>query len=120
MVVRAEVRRLPVHRAPAGADGAPAVDAKPLGRYFSEFTEGLLNLGADALVLDGEIIIPNRGFETLRLRLHPAERHVRMLSGQHPAQLIAFDMLACDGTSLLDQPLALRRAGGWHGDWTTD
>ena len=83
---------------------------KPLERYFPELARGLLEIDEDGFVLDGEIIIPGEAFETLQLRLHPAASRVEALSTRHPAQIIAFDLLARTGTSLLDRRLAERRS----------
>jgi ATP-dependent DNA ligase len=85
-------------------------NAKPLERYLPEVAQGLLELEEDWFVLDGEIVIPNGAFETLQLRLHPAESRIRMLSQDHPAQLIVFDILARKGMAVLDLPLVRRRA----------
>ena len=60
-------------------------------------------------MLDGELVIPGGSFETLQFRLHPAESRIRKLSQETPAQLVAFDVLALGGTSLLGRPLAERR-----------
>jgi ATP-dependent DNA ligase len=78
-------------------------NAKPLERYFPELAGGLRELEADGFVLDGEIVIAGGSFETLQLRLHPAESRIRMLSEQHPAQLIIFDLLARNGAVLLNR-----------------
>lgn len=82
---------------------------KPLERYFPEIAEAIAALPVDQVVLDGEIIIPE-GFETLQLRLHPAASRVKMLSEQHPAQLIVFDLLANESGSMMAQKLSERRA----------
>ena len=60
-------------------------------------------------MLDGELVIPGGSFESLQLRLHPAESRIRKLARETPAQLIVFDLLARSGASLLDRPLAERR-----------
>jgi ATP-dependent DNA ligase len=69
---------------------------------------------ADNFVLDGELVIPVDGqlsFDDLLMRLHPAESRVRKLAAQIPATFIAFDLLENEsGTSLLDEPLHVRRA----------
>jgi ATP-dependent DNA ligase len=83
---------------------------KPLERYFPELAEAVLGIGKDGFVLDGEIVIPGDSFETLQLRLHPAASRIATLSKSHPAQLVAFDLLARTGTPLIDRPLAERRA----------
>jgi ATP-dependent DNA ligase len=85
---------------------------KPLARYFPEVVEMLRSLLAEEFLLDGELIIPvgdALSFEALQLRLHPAESRVRRLANETPAELIAFDLLELDGTSLTALPLSERR-----------
>ena len=60
-------------------------------------------------MLDGELVIVGGSFESLQLRLHPAESRIRKLARETPAELIVFDLLARSGISLLDRPLAERR-----------
>ena len=45
-------------------------------------------------VLDGELVIAGGSFESLQLRLHPAESRIRKLALETPAELIVFDLLA--------------------------
>ena len=84
-------------------------NGKPMTRYFPElrFPEG-------QYVLDGEIVIVGEGgrqeFELLGQRIHPAASRVAMLAEKTPATFIAFDLLANDGTALLDAPFSERRA----------
>ncbi len=88
-------------------------DLKPLGRYFPEVVEGLRTALPGACVLDGEIVIMGANgieFETLQLRLHPAESRVRMLSQQTPANFVAFDILSEGGDALMQTPFGERRA----------
>jgi ATP-dependent DNA ligase len=87
---------------------------KPLQRYFPEleFTPG-------RYVLDGEIVIDAQDgrdgfnepedFDALSQRIHPAASRIELLSQQTPARYIAFDLLALDDRSLLDEPFADRR-----------
>ena len=85
---------------------------RALGRFFPEVVDGLRAMRPRSFVLDGELVIDVDGvpsFEALQLRLHPAERRVRMLSNAHPARLVAFDLLAVDRRGLVDRPLAERR-----------
>jgi ATP-dependent DNA ligase len=82
---------------------------KPLERYFPEVVKGVEEVVEDNFVLDGELVIIDGSFETLQLRLHPAESRIRKLARETPAQLIVFDLLARSGASLLDRPLAERR-----------
>jgi ATP-dependent DNA ligase len=49
-------------------------------------------------------------FDTLQLRLHPAASRVRKLSVETPASFVAFDLLALDDRSFVDEPFAVRRA----------
>ena len=85
---------------------------KPLARYFPEVAEMLRGLKTRQFLLDGELIIPvgdALSFEALQLRLHPAERRVRRLSKETPAELMVFDLLELDGKSLVARPLTERR-----------
>jgi ATP-dependent DNA ligase len=84
---------------------------RPLGRYFPEVIEATRNLPIERLVFDGELIIPDQPFDALQLRLHPAASRVQMLSREHPAQVVVFDLLANgQGQSLLDRSFTERRA----------
>jgi ATP-dependent DNA ligase len=84
---------------------------RPLARYFPEIIEATRHLPIQRFVFDGELIIPDEPFDTLQLRLHPAESRVRLLSRQYPAQIVVFDLLADDdGHSLLERPFSERRA----------
>jgi len=84
---------------------------RPLGRYFPEVIEAARHLSLERFVFDGELIIPDQPFDTLQLRLHPAASRVRMLSREHPAQVVVFDLLADGhGHSLLNKPFTQRRA----------
>ena len=86
---------------------------KPLARYFPDVAEMLGKLKASQFLLDGELIIPvgdALSFDALQLRLHPAESRVRKLAKESPAELMAFDLLEVDGTSLSVLPLSERRA----------
>ena len=82
---------------------------KPLERYFPEVAQGIDEIAEDDFVLDGELVIVGGSFESLQLRLHPAESRIRKLALGTPAELIVFDLLARSGISLLDRPLAKRR-----------
>lgn len=84
---------------------------RPLGRYFPELIEAARQLPIARFVFDGEIVIPRQPFDTLQMRLHPAASRVKLLSKQHPAQVVVFDLLADEGgKALLQQPFATRRA----------
>jgi len=87
---------------------------KSLARYFPEIVEAVAKLEPRRFTLDGELVIPAGkalSFEALQMRLHPAESHIRRLSAETPALLMAFDMLqAPDGSNLAVHPLNERRA----------
>ncbi len=84
-------------------------NGKPLGRYFPE-----LRFPAGRYVLDGELVIRADGggedFEALQERIHPAASRVARLAAERPATFVAFDILARDDRSLLEEPLTERRA----------
>jgi ATP-dependent DNA ligase len=85
-------------------------NGRPLGRYFPELT-----FPPGRYVLDGEIIVRDAGghedFDALGQRVHPAVSRVQRLALETPAVYIAFDLLAHDETSCLEQPFSQRRAG---------
>src|SRR3954463_12211784 len=63
--------------------------------------------------LDGEIVIARDGaldFDSMQMRLHPAESRIRRLPAEIPAQLVVFDMLLWDGEPVGKLPLEERRA----------
>jgi ATP-dependent DNA ligase len=69
---------------------------KPLTRYFPELVAALQALKPKRFVLDGEIVIPVDGqlsFDSLLMRIHPAESRVRKLSQETPGVYIVFDLL---------------------------
>ncbi|HEY5192309.1 MAG TPA: ATP-dependent DNA ligase [Solirubrobacteraceae bacterium] len=85
-------------------------NGKALGRYFPELT-----LPSGRYVLDGEIIVRGvdgrEDFDALGQRVHPAASRVQRLAVETPAVYIAFDLLAYEEDSWLEQPFAQRRAG---------
>ena len=86
--------------------------SRPMTRYFPELLGGIRALPAERFILDGEIIIvgvDGLDFDSLQLRLHPAESRVRMLAEKIPSQLVAFDLLAVGDEDLRPQPLSARR-----------
>lgn len=86
---------------------------KPLTRYFPELVTALRANLPQRCVVDGEIVIAHEGrldFDRLTERIHPADSRVRMLAERTPAGFVAFDLLALGDVSLLDTPLAERRA----------
>jgi ATP-dependent DNA ligase len=82
---------------------------KPLARYFPEMVEALAPLREAGAVVDGELVLAGGSFEGLQLRLHPAASRIARLAMDDPAELVAFDLLALRGDSLLAKPLAERR-----------
>ncbi len=87
----------------------------PLSRYFPEAVEAAKTLAEPRVILDGELVVftpDGRGmdFDSLQLRLHPAESRVRRLSKEIPSSFIAFDLLAIGDEDLRARPLAERRA----------
>jgi ATP-dependent DNA ligase len=88
-------------------------DKKPLVRYFPELLEPLREMLPERCVLDGEIVIAGaRGleFESLLLRVHPAESRIRMLSKEIPASVVLWDILALGDDDLRSAPFEERRA----------
>ncbi len=85
-------------------------NGRPLGRYFPE-----LKFPAGRYVLDGEIVVRGsdgrEDFDALGQRVHPAASRVERLAVETPAVFIAFDLLAYDEHSWLEQPFEQRRAG---------
>lgn len=100
-------------RALAWSDG-PYLDSrsqKPLLRYFPELTEAISGL-PKGTVVDSEIVVvtgDQLSFDSLQMRLHPAESRVQRLSAEIPAEMVAFDLLALKGEDLRDRPFSERR-----------
>jgi ATP-dependent DNA ligase len=102
---------------------------RPLLRYFPELRP-LGDLLPPHSALDGEIVIAREGvldFDSMQMRLHPAESRVRKLAGEIPAIFIAFDLLLWNGKPVHEQPLEKRRAellkrgeGFWISPATTE
>ena len=85
---------------------------KPLNRYFPEVLEQLTAALPGAVALDGELVIAREGhldFDALTERIHPAKSRVTLLAGQTPATFVAFDLLALDDQSFVDEPTSARR-----------
>jgi len=85
---------------------------QPLGRYFPEVVEAMLELRQKEFVLDGEIVVPAGGrlsFDHLLQRIHPAESRIRKLAAETPAHYFAFDLLVVNGSSIADKPIQTRR-----------
>jgi ATP-dependent DNA ligase len=86
-------------------------NARPLLRYFPELRP-LGKLLPPHSALDGEIVIERAGvldFDSMQMRLHPAESRINKLSAEIPAQFIAFDVLVWKGVEIWSKPLAERR-----------
>ncbi|MDX6603573.1 MAG: hypothetical protein QOF23_82 [Solirubrobacterales bacterium] len=81
---------------------------KALSRYFPE-----LRFEPGRWVLDGELVIRdedgNVEFDSLQMRIHPAESRIELLSKEIPASFVGFDLLAEGDESLLEAPLSERR-----------
>ncbi len=82
---------------------------KELARYFPE-----LSFAPGRWVLDGELVIRDKDglleFDALQERIHPAQSRIELLSKEIPADYLVFDLLAEGDDSLLETPLAERRA----------
>ena len=88
-------------------------DLKPLDRYFPELAEPFRAQLPERCILDGEVVIAGSeglAFESLLLRIHPAESRVRMLAEQTPASFVAWDVLALGDDDLRGVPQGERRA----------
>ena len=87
-------------------------NGRPLLRYFPELRP-LGELLPPHSALDGEIVIARDGvldFDSMQMRLHPAESRVRKLSAEIPAELVVFDLLLWNKKPVHKQPLEERRA----------
>jgi ATP-dependent DNA ligase len=87
-------------------------NGRPLLRYFPELRP-LGNLLPPHSAVDGEIVIARDGvldFDSMQLRLHPAESRVRRLSAEIPADFVAFDVLLWNGEPIWKRTLEERRA----------
>ena len=85
----------------------------PLERYFPEIVEPVCAALPERAVVDSELIIASEkglAFDSLQMRLHPAESRVRKLSAEIPATVIAFDLLADGDDDHRSLPLQRRRA----------
>ncbi len=87
-------------------------NGKTLLRYFPELQPSL-DLLPPGTVVDGEVLIVvdnTTDFDLLQLRVHPARSRIERLAEEIPARLVAFDLLAERGESLVEAPYATRRA----------
>src|SRR5438093_2642313 len=85
---------------------------RPLLRYFPELRPLGERLPPHS-ALDGEIVIALDGvldFDSMQMRLHPAESRVRKLSAEIPADFVVFDVLLWEGEPVHERPLEERRA----------
>ncbi len=88
-------------------------DLRPLDRYFPDLHAALLAGLPGGCVIDGEIVIAGAhglDFDALQLRLHPAASRVAKLAQAQPAALVAFDLLAAGGRSVMALTQGERRA----------
>jgi ATP-dependent DNA ligase len=84
---------------------------RPLLRYFPELRP-LGDLMPPSSALDGEIVIVRDGvldFDSMQMRLHPAESRVRRLAAEIPAEFVVFDVLLWAGEPVWKLPLQERR-----------
>ena len=81
---------------------------------FPELIDMHRQLAARNAVVDGEIVALDRegrpSFERMQDRFHRTPEELSRNKGRVPVQFVAFDLLWLDGQSLLDLPLAERRA----------
>ena len=90
-----------------------AKSGKSLSRFFPEVVEALAALPVKHFAIDGELAIPvenSLSFDSLQMRLHPAESRIRRLAAETPAVLVLFDCLVSrDNRNLLGESLLQRR-----------
>ncbi len=91
--------------------------SKPLTRYFPELVAEFAAQLPKGTVVDGEIVVrqgkagaERLNWEALSQRIHPADSRVQKLAVETPASFVGFDLLAENGTSLMDTPFSERRA----------
>ncbi len=88
-------------------------NSKPLTRYFPELIGPIIEQLPPRCALDAELVVPTPDgldFDLLGQRIHPAESRVTKLSGETPAHLVIFDILALDDLDVRPLPLAQRRS----------
>ena len=91
---------------------------RPLNRYFPEMEGALRAELPERCVVDGELVVvtdDGLDFDTLQLRLHPAESRVNMLAAATPASFVAFDLLALGDRDLMSEPPARAAASAGGG-----
>ena len=87
-------------------------NGKPMNRYFPEVVEQIAAIGAEQVVLDGEVVVvvdDVQEFDLLSQRIHPAASRVEKLAAETPAAYVAFDLLAEGDEELLALPYTERR-----------
>jgi ATP-dependent DNA ligase len=89
---------------------------KQLTRYFPEVVDRVRLALPERCVVDAEIIVrtgrpgnQRLDWDALSARVHPALKRINRLSVQTPAELVCFDLLALDDSSLLTLPYDTRR-----------
>jgi ATP-dependent DNA ligase len=87
---------------------------KPLARYFPELLAPLRRALPTRCIVDGEIVVPDRGdhgldFDALLQRIHPAESRINRLAAETPGEFVAFDLLAVGDRSSIDDTMLDRR-----------
>ena len=88
-------------------------DGKSLNRYFPELLEPLRSQLPVRCVLDGEIVVAKDDaldFDSLQLRIHPAQSRVKLLSREIPASIVFFDLLSEGDRDLRSMAFADRRS----------
>lgn len=96
---------------PGGEVRLDSRNQRPLLRYFPELEPTLRDL-PPGTVVDGEVVVvidDVTSFDSLQLRIHPAESRIRMLARELPASMVVFDLLAVDGEDLRPLPFRERR-----------
>jgi ATP-dependent DNA ligase len=86
---------------------------RPLTRYFPELVEAARRELPERCVIDGEIVIRSGSvlhFDALQQRIHPAQSRIDLLAVESPASLVAFDLIALGGESLMETGFGERRA----------
>ena len=86
---------------------------RPLTKYFPEVCDAVRRELPERCVVDGEIVVAGAeglDFDSLQLRIHPAESRIKKLAEEIPASFVAFDLLALDDRDLRPAPLRERRA----------
>jgi ATP-dependent DNA ligase len=86
---------------------------RPMSRYFPEVCEAVRRELPERCVVDGELVIAGESgldFDSLQLRIHPAESRIKKLAAEIPASFVAFDLLALGAEDLRSIPLGERRS----------